>query len=90
MARDASWAADWIEPICSAISSVAFAVLPGKDFTSTATTANPFPDFPGARRFDGRVERKQIGLPGNRLDEADDLPDRVAAFPNSVIVVTVR
>ena len=28
-----------------------------------------------ARRFDGRVERKQIGLPGNSLDEAYDLAD---------------
>jgi hypothetical protein len=46
IACKASSAADWIEPICSAISSVALAVWLAKDFTSTATTANPLPDSP--------------------------------------------
>jgi hypothetical protein len=28
-----------------------------------------------ARRFDGRVQGQQIGLPGNGVDQFDHLPD---------------
>ncbi|MNZ49154.1 hypothetical protein D3C78_669150 [compost metagenome] len=34
----------------------------------------------GARRFDGRVERQQIGLIGNRLDDMGDALDLLAAL----------
>ena len=57
------------------ISSVALAVCPASDLTSEATTAKPLPGLAGARRLDGGVERQQIGLAGDRLNEADHLAD---------------
>ena len=33
------------------------------------------PSLTGPRRFDGRVQRQQIGLPGDGVDEFDDVTD---------------
>ena len=86
----ASATADWIAPTWPAISSVALAVWPASDFTSEATTAKPLPGLARARRLDGGVEREQVGLSGDRLDEADHLADAgrgVRRAPTSVRTV---
>ena len=74
--------AAWLETVCIAwiwvaISSVAWAVWVASDFTSEATTAKPLPASPGPGRLDGRVQRKQVGLRGDVVDQADDLADPV-------------
>jgi hypothetical protein len=58
-----SAAADWIEPICSAISSVGFAVWPASDFTSAATTAKPLPDSPARAASMVALSAKRLVCP---------------------------
>ena len=41
--------------------------------TSAATTANPAAGLAGARRFYGRVERQEVGLPRDLVDHDDDV-----------------
>ena len=68
----------WICAIWPEISLVAFAVCSAKAFTSDATTAKPLPAAParaGPRRLDRGVERQEVGLPGNRRDQPDDVAD---------------
>ena len=71
----ASAAADWIAPICSAISSVALRGLAGQRFDLGGDHREAAAGFAGARGLDGGVEREQIGLAGDRLDQADHLAD---------------
>src|SRR5262249_27170167 len=56
------------------ISSVAFAVCTASDLTSAATTAQPRPAS-AARRFNRGIERQQVGLAGDVLNELDDVAD---------------
>ena len=70
-----SAAADWIAPICSAISSVACAVCAGERFDLGGDDREAAAGFAGARGLDRGVEREQVGLPGDRLDQADHLAD---------------
>ena len=67
--------ADWIAVTCPAISSVAFAVWLASSLTSDATTAKPAAGLAGARGLDGRVQRQQIGLAGDRADQAQHVAD---------------
>ncbi len=71
----ASATADWIAPTWLAISSVAFEVCPASDLTSAATTAKPLSGGARARRLDRRIQREQVGLSGDRLDQSDHLAD---------------
>ena len=57
------------------ISSVAFCVALDSAFTSFATTAKPRPGIACAHRLDRGVERQQIGLLGDRRDQAHDVAD---------------
>jgi hypothetical protein len=63
-----SWVADWMPEICWPISPVAFAVCSASAFTSEATTAKPRPASP-ARGLDGGIQRKQVGLGRNGVDQ---------------------
>jgi hypothetical protein len=62
-----SWVADCTCAIWLPISSVAFAVWVASALTSEATTAKPR-SAPPARALEGRVQREQIGLLGDRRD----------------------
>ena len=73
MASMASPATRWISEICSEISSVAFAVWLASDLTSEATTAAA--GLAGARGLDGGVERQEVGLGRDGVDEAYDFAD---------------
>ena len=42
--------------------------------------------FSGTRRFDGRVERQQIGLIGHPLDDVDDAADALRFLPQLACV----
>src|ERR1039458_759063 len=90
IARAASAAADWIEPICSAISSVAFAVCPASDFTSEATTAKPLPDAPARAASMVALSASRLVCPAIAWISPTTSPMRVAALPSSDMVVTVR
>ena len=70
-----SAAADWMAPICSAISSVALAVCPASDFTSEATTAKPRPASPARAASMVALSASRLVCAGNRLDEPDHLAD---------------
>ena len=48
--------------------------------TSEATTANPSARFAGARGLDRSIERQQIGLPGDFVDNPDDVGDFARRF----------
>ncbi len=63
-------AATWAE-----ISSVALAVWLARFLTSLATTAKPLPALAGAGRLDGGVERQQVGLAGDVVDQLDHVAD---------------
>jgi hypothetical protein len=65
------------------------AVCSANVFTSEATTANPRPASP-ARCLDGRVERQQIGLAGDGLDEIDDVADPGAGAVGSQLISKSR
>ena len=71
----ASATADWMAPTWLAISSVALAVWPASDLTSEATTAKPRPASPARAASMVALSAKQVGLPGDRLDQADHLAD---------------
>ena len=46
------------------------------------------PGFTGTRRLDGRVERQEVGLSGNGVDELDDIADaagRLRQFADPVV-----
>ena len=70
-----SWVATCIPAIWLLISLVALAVCAASAFTSCATTAKPRPEFAGARRLDGGVQRQQIGLLRDRGDQVDHIAD---------------
>ena len=70
-----STAADWMAPICSAISAVARAVCAGERFDLGGDHREAAAGFAGARGLDRGVERQQIGLAGDRLDQPDHLAD---------------
>jgi len=72
--------AAWIAATCSEISFGPFAVWPARDFTSEATTGKPPTGFSGARRLDGRVQRQQVGLGRDVLDQGDDVADLLRAL----------
>src|SRR5262245_34553390 len=80
----------WIEPICSAISSVALAVCPASDFTSAATTANPLPDSPARAASIVAFKASRLVCPAIAWMSPTTSPIRVAAAPSCDIVVTVR
>ena len=74
--------------ICWLISPVAFAVCSASAFTSDATTAKPRPGFAGPRRLDGGIERQQIGLAGDGVDQFHHVADprgRLGEFADAVI-----
>ena len=60
------------------MSTVALLVCCDRLLTSVATTGEAAAGLAGARRLDGGVQGEQIGLPGDRVDRADDGADRVA------------
>ncbi len=64
---------------CAEISSVALAVWLASAFTSDATTAKPRPDLAGACGLDGRVQRQQIGLGGDAVDQLHHFADLLGA-----------
>src|ERR1700680_1437925 len=71
--------------ICSEISSVAFAVWLASDLTSDSTTAKPLPASPArARGLDGRIERQEVGLRGNGVDQADHFANPAGRFCQSL------
>ena len=57
------------------ISSVALAVWEASCLTSLATTANPSPGLPGARRLDRGVQGEKVGLPGDVGDQPHHVAD---------------
>src|SRR5262249_6001239 len=61
--------------IWALISSVALAVCPASALTSLATTAKPRPASPAPRGFYCGVERKQIRLFGNIVDQTHHIAD---------------
>ena len=66
--------------ICSDISVVALAVWPASDFTSEATTANPASGVAGACCLNGGVQRQQVGLGRDALDQRHDVADLLRAL----------
>ena len=61
--------------ICAPISSVALAVWAGQRPHFIGHHRKAAPGLAGAGGFDGRVERQQVGLLGNRGDQLDDVAD---------------
>ena len=57
------------------MSPVAVEVWPASDFTSLATTAKPRPASPARGGFDGGVQRQQIRLLGDIVDQSHDVAD---------------
>src|SRR5450759_5728472 len=84
IARAASAVADWIAPICSAISSVAFAVCPASDFTSEATTAKPLPDSPARAGESGKgfavVASEVKSLAGQTAKATEEIAEQIGAI----------
>lgn len=61
-----------ISVIWALIWPVALEVWLANALTSCATTANPLPASPGSRRFDGGVQREQVGLFGDVGNHGND------------------
>ena len=61
--------AAWIAAICAAISSVALAVWLASLFTSRGHDREALAGIAGARRLDRRVQRQQVGLAGDVVDQ---------------------
>src|SRR5262249_15440479 len=74
------WVAAWIWVTWRPISSVALAVCPASAFTSDPTPRNAPPRLTRARRFDGGVQRKQVGLLGDGRDHLDDFTDTIGGL----------
>ncbi len=57
------------------MSPVALAVCSASAFTSGCNDREAATGIAGARRFNGGIERQQIGLAGNRVDQLDNIAD---------------
>jgi len=64
--------------------------LSGERFYFRRDDGKSFAGFSRPCRFDGGIQREQVGLARDGLDSPTTSPMRVAAFPSSVIVLTVR
>ena len=76
----ASATADWIAPTWLAISSVALGGLAGQRFHLGSDHRETAAGRARARRLDGGVERKEIGLSGDRLDQPHHFADAGGGF----------
>jgi hypothetical protein len=72
MAGNGPWVAARMPVICAPMSPVAF-------WAASVLTPRARPPIPGPRRLDGGIERQQINLFGNRSDQLDASPMRLAA-----------
>jgi hypothetical protein len=79
IAPTASWVAVWICAICAAISPVALAVWVARFFHLRRDHGEAVAGLAGARRLDRGVERQQVGLPGDVLDQRHHVADLLRA-----------
>jgi hypothetical protein len=68
-----SWVAAWMPDICWPISPVALEVCSASAFRRHDRKATA--GFSGPRRLDGGVERQQVGLFGDGVDEFNHVAD---------------
>ena len=68
---------DWAPSTSFPIWAAAALERSASRLTSSATTAKPRPGVTGASGFDGRVEREEVGLIGDVVDELEDALDLV-------------